>query len=96
MLMFTLDRFTFGMTKPAYLRIFDLIKEDLHRPTQGRHPRTLHDFGRFGIFMEYLRTNSYCRTVGAKQGIRVTEGTVCNCVEECSRLLSAMVPKVKI
>jgi hypothetical protein len=81
------------MTKDSFRRILLLIQDDL-AGERDENAVNLQPIHKFGIFLQFLRTNSFHKSVGSQHHIRVAPSAVCKHISSVAKIVSRLVPKV--
>ena len=82
-------RRTFGMTREAFSQLLSMIEPQLRRERDRRNGNILPIY-RLCIFLQYLRTNSFHKSVASQQFIQVTQPLVTRTVNETSRIIASL------
>jgi hypothetical protein len=85
----------FGFSKDGFRQVLDLVLPDL---TSSRHknPSHLTPVQKLCIFLDFLRTNSFHRTVGTQHHVRVHQSKACRIINYVAECLARHVPMVNI
>jgi hypothetical protein len=81
------------MSKDSFRRILDLIQDDL-AGKRDNNPVDLLPIHKFSIFLQFLRTNSFHKSVGSQHHVRVAPSATCKNINFVAEILSGLVPKV--
>jgi hypothetical protein len=83
------------MSRDSFRRILDLIQEDL-AGERDNNPVDLLPIHKLCIFLQFLRTNSFKKSVGSQHHIRVAASAACKNINFVDKILAGLVPKVII
>jgi hypothetical protein len=89
----TFHRIVFGMSKEGFRRILDMVQEQL-AGERDDNPVDLLPIHKLAIFLQFLRTNSFQKSVGSQHHIRVAKSVVCNNVNNVAKVIAGFVPEV--
>jgi hypothetical protein len=81
------------MSRDSFRRILDLIQPDL-AGERDNNPVDLLPIHKFCIFLQFMRTNSFQKSVGSQHHIRVAASAACNNINFVAKILAGLVPKV--
>jgi hypothetical protein len=93
-ILFLSVRIVFGMSKDSFRRILEIIQDDLAGEREEDNPVDLLPIHKFSIFLQFLRTNSFHKSVGSQHHIRVAASAACKNINSVAKILSRLVPKV--
>ena len=78
----------FGFSKNGFRYLLDIVGPRIVH-SEKKNPVFLTPVLKLGIFIDFLRTNSFHRVVGTQMHIRVRQSTVCKVVNELSRVVAS-------
>jgi hypothetical protein len=81
------------MSKDSFRRILELIQNDL-AGERDENTVNLLPIHKFAIFLQFLRTNAFQKSVGSQHHIRVAASAACKHVNSVAKILARLVPKV--
>jgi hypothetical protein len=81
------------MSKDSFRRILDLIQDDL-AGERDNNTVDLLPINKLCIFLQFLRTNSFHKSVASQHHIRVAPSAACKNINFVAEILSGLVPKV--
>ena len=79
-------RIIFGMSREAFKELLSMIEPQLRRERDGRNGNLL-PINRLSIYLQFLRTNSFHKSVATQHHIRVDQALVTRTVNQTSRRL---------
>ena len=85
-------RVIFGMSREAFKELLSILEPHLSRERDGRRD-TLLPIHRLCIFLQFLRTNSFHKSVGSQHHIRVNQSVVTRTVNHIASIISQLVPQ---
>jgi hypothetical protein len=85
-------RIIFGMSKDSFRRVLGLIEVQLVGPRQ-HNPVSLNPIHKLTIFLQFLRTNGFQKSVGSQHHIRVSQSVVCEVVNNVAKIIAGLVPQ---
>jgi hypothetical protein len=80
------------MSKDSFRRILELIQDNL-AGERDENSVNLQPIHKLGIFLQFLRTNSFHKSVGSQHHIRVAPSAVCKHINFVAKIVSRLVPK---
>jgi hypothetical protein len=86
-------RIVFGMSKEGFRRILDMVQEQL-AGERDDNPVDLLPIHKLAIFLQFLRTNGFQKSVGSQHHIRVAKSVVCRNVNNVAKVIAGFVPEV--
>ena len=85
-------RSVFGMSREAFKELLSLLEPQLKGERDGWKGNLL-PIHRLCIFLQFLRTNSFHKSVGSQHHIRVDQALVTRTVNYIAKIISQLVPK---
>jgi hypothetical protein len=83
------------MSRDSFRRILEVIQDDLAGEREDSdNPVDLLPIHKLCIFLQFLRTNSFHKSVGSQHHIRVAASAACKNINFVAKILSGLVPKV--
>jgi hypothetical protein len=81
------------MSKDSFRRILDMLQVQL-AGERDDNPVDLLPIHKLAIFLQFLRTNSFHKSVGSQHHIRVAKSVVCTNVNNVAKIIASLVPEV--
>jgi hypothetical protein len=82
------------MSKEGFRRILDMIQGPL-AGERDDNPVDLLPIHKLAIFLQFLRTNSFHKSVGSQHHIRVVKSAACVHINNVAKIIAGLVPEVQ-